>query len=103
MGTIVQERNCVIERRKYVVQLYRLTVFLSAFLLFWIQLLLAKYILPWFGGASAVWITCMLFFQVLLLGGYAYAHFLDTWLTPRAQTILHSSLMGVSLVLLVVL
>src|SRR6476620_10565596 len=57
---------------------FGLTIFLSAFLLFWVQLLLGKYILPWFGGAPAVWTTCMLFFQVLLLGGYIYAHVLNS-------------------------
>ena len=53
---------------------YPLTIFLSAFLLFQVQPLIGKFILPWFGGSPAVWTTCMLFFQVLLLGGYAYAH-----------------------------
>jgi hypothetical protein len=48
---------------------FGITVFLSAFLLFWVQLLLVKFILPWFGGMAAVWTTCMLFFQVLLLEG----------------------------------
>ena len=57
---------------------FGLTIFLSAFLLFWVQLLLGKYILPWFGGTPAVWTTCMLFFQVLLLGGYIYAHVLSS-------------------------
>src|SRR5258708_2839476 len=52
------------------------TIFLSSFLLFLVQPLVARLILPWFGGSAAVWTTCMLFFQVLLLAGYAYAHFL---------------------------
>ena len=46
-------------------------IFLGAFLLFQVQLIIAKAILPWFGGAPAVWTTCMLFFQTLLLAGYA--------------------------------
>ncbi len=54
--------------------LYGATMFLSAFLLFLIQPLIGKFILPWFGGTPAVWTTCMLFFQALLLGGYGYAH-----------------------------
>ena len=58
--------------------LYALSVFLSAFLLFQVQPLIAKEILPWFGGSAGVWTTCMLFFQLLLLGGYAYAHWLST-------------------------
>ena len=54
------------------VLLYALTIFLSAFLLFQVQPLIGKYILPWFGGTAATWTTCLLFFQVLLLAGYAY-------------------------------
>ena len=69
--------------------LYWLTTFLSAFLLFQIQPLIGKFILPWFGGTPGVWTTCMLCFQVLLFGGYAYAHFLISRLSPRAQAILH--------------
>lgn len=79
--------------------LFGSTIFLSAFLLFWVQLLLGKYILPWFGGAAAVWTTCMLFFQVLLLGGYAYAHWLCR-LNSRAQALFHSALLVSSLLLL---
>jgi len=54
--------------------LYAITIFLSAFLLFQVQPLIAKMILPWFGGTAAVWTVCMLFFQVLLLAGYVYSH-----------------------------
>ncbi|HUL93123.1 MAG TPA: fused MFS/spermidine synthase [Burkholderiales bacterium] len=54
--------------------LYALTIFISAFLLFQVQPLIAKMILPWFGGTAAVWTICMLFFQVLLLAGYVYSH-----------------------------
>src|SRR5216683_3905301 len=54
--------------------LYAVTIFLSAFLLFQVQPLIAKIILPWFGGSAAVWTTCMLFFQLLLLAGYVYSH-----------------------------
>ena len=54
--------------------LYAVTIFLSAFLLFQVQPLIAKMILPWFGGTAAVWTTCMLFFQLLLLAGYVYSH-----------------------------
>src|SRR6478752_6100651 len=63
---------------------YWLAIFLGAFLLFSIQLLLGKYFLPWFGGTPAMWTTCMFFFQVLLLAGYGYAHALATWFSPRA-------------------
>ncbi|MCU1286553.1 MAG: integral rane protein-like protein [Acidobacteriales bacterium] len=78
------------------------TIFLSAFLLFQIQLLMAKFLLPWFGGAAAVWTTCMLFFQVLLLGGYAYAHFLSSRFRRRTQFGLHVALLAASLVMLAV-
>lgn len=73
--------------------------FLSAFLLFLVQPLIAKAILPWFGGAPAVWTTAMLFFQLLLLGGYAYAH-LTTQLPARRQAALHVTLLAASLVFL---
>jgi SAM-dependent methyltransferase len=56
------------------VTLYAATIFLSAFLLFQVQPLIAKLILPWFGGTAAVWTICMLFFQTLLLAGYLYSH-----------------------------
>src|SRR5437870_8893514 len=82
--------------RKEVVAIYLLTTFLSAFLLFAVQPLIAKYILPWFGGTPAVWTTCMLFFQVLLLGGYAYAHVLGTRLGGRGQSRVHASLLCAS-------
>ncbi len=57
---------------------YGLTIFLSAFLLFQVQPLIGKMILPWFGGSAAVCTTCMLFFQAVLLLGYVYAH----WVVP---------------------
>src|SRR3954469_22849963 len=79
---------------------YALTIFIGAFLLFQIQPLIGKYILPWFGGGPGVWTTCLLFFQTVLLGGYAYAHFSSTRLTPRRQVILHFILLGLSLALL---
>ena len=80
--------------------LYALTIFLSAFLLFQVQPLIGKYILPWFGGTPAVWTTCMLFFQVVLLAGYAYAHATGRALSSRKQATLHLMLLVVSLALL---
>jgi hypothetical protein len=68
---------------------FALTIFTGAFLLFQVQPLIGKYILPWFGGSPGVWTTCMLFFQVLLLGGYAYAHATSRHLRPRTQAVLH--------------
>ena len=81
-------------------QPYWVSIFLGAFLLFSVQLLLGKYFLPWFGGTPAMWTTCMFFFQTLLLAGYAYAHALAHWFTPRTQGYLHSALLFTSLVVL---
>jgi hypothetical protein len=69
--------------------LYAVTIFVGAFLLFQVQPLIAKFILPWFGGSPGVWTTCMLFFQVLLLAGYAYAHLTLARLGARGQLVLH--------------
>ena len=80
--------------------IFSLTIFLGALLLFQVELIIGKYILPWFGGTSAVWITCMLFFQVLLLGGYAYGHLLDSRARAAAQTRLHRLLLLLSLLVL---
>jgi protein-L-isoaspartate O-methyltransferase len=79
---------------------FSLTIFWGAFLLFLVQPLIARFILPWFGGGPAVWTTCMLFFQLLLLGGYAYAHFSISRLTPRRQVITHLGLLALAVALL---
>jgi SAM-dependent methyltransferase len=78
--------------------LYALTIFTSAFLLFLVQPLMAKQILPWFGGSAAVWTTCLVFFQFLLLFGYAYADWTTRHMRPRSQVLLHIVLLAVSLV-----
>jgi SAM-dependent methyltransferase len=78
------------------VLLYALTVFLSAFLLFAVQPIVAKTILPWFGGSSAVWSACMLFFQAVLVLGYGYAHWLHHTLAVRKQTLLHIAALAIS-------
>ena len=78
-------------------------IFLGAFLLFQVQPMLAKAILPWFGGAPAVWTTCLLFFQTLLLGGYLYAHLLSSLLSPRRQVLVHGALLLASLAFLNIL
>ena len=78
--------------------LYTLTVFLSACLLFSIQPMIAKSLLPIFGGGSSVWTTCMLFYQTLLLLGYLYAHILMTRFARRSQIIIHGSLLVLALV-----
>ncbi|MCE9604303.1 MAG: fused MFS/spermidine synthase [Planctomycetia bacterium] len=79
---------------------FAVTIFLSAFLLFQVQPLIGKYILPWFGGSPGVWTTCMLMFQMLLLAGYGYAHFATTRMKPRTQGIVHLILLLASLVML---
>src|SRR5580692_9361586 len=83
--------------------LYAITIFLSAFLLFQVQPLIAKIILPWFGGSAAVWSAAMLFFQISLLAGYAYAHFLIGRLNSKRQMQVHGGLLLVSLALLPIL
>ena len=80
--------------------LFALTVFLSAFLLFQIQPIVAKMILPWFGGSSSVWSVCLMFFQLELLLGYAYVHALSRLLAPRRQMAVHAVLLLASLVTL---
>ena len=80
--------------------LYGCVIFASAFLLFQIQPIMGKLILPWFGGSAAVWSTCMVFFQVLLLLGYSYAHLTTRYLKPRAQAVLHVTLLAASVLLL---
>ena len=80
-----------------------LTVFLSAFLLFWTQLILGKFILPWFGGTPTVWTTCMLFFQVLLLAGYVYAHIVATRFRGWTQVLVHGTILLLSIGLLLYL
>src|SRR5438270_1554363 len=76
--------------------LYALTILVSAFLLFQVQPIIAKIILPWFGGSAAVWTTCLLFFQMVLLLGYLYAHAVVRYLKPRMQMVLHIGLLVAS-------
>lgn len=83
--------------------LFAVTSFLSAYLLFQMQLIVAKYILPWFGGTAAVWTTCMVVFQVLLLAGYLYAHFVATRLTVEAQRRLHLGVLMAAAMLILAL
>src|SRR4051812_12346290 len=82
--------------------LFALTILLSAFLLFQVQPLIAKLILPWFGGSAAVWTSCMLFFQMALLGGYAYAHWLNGMKGSR-QGMVHAGLLAISFLSLPIL
>ena len=89
-------------RPRFLILPYASTIFLSAFLLFLVQPIIAKQILPWFGGSSAVWTTALVFFQSTLLAGYAYAD-LTTRLGVRRQTQLHIGLLVLSLATLPIL
>jgi SAM-dependent methyltransferase len=80
--------------------LYAVTIFVSAFLLFLVQPILAKQILPWFGGTAAVWTMCMVFFQFVLLLGYAYSHWLASTFSPKRQATIHLALLVLSLAFL---
>jgi spermidine synthase len=73
--------------------LFGLTIFLGAFLLFSVQPMFAKMILPWFGGSAAVWTTCLVFFQTALLAGYSYSWRLTKTSRPKRQAILHVGLL----------
>ncbi len=79
---------------------YAFTIFMSAFLLFAVQPLMGKYVLPWFGGGPGVWTACMLFFQCVLLAGYCYAHLIGSKLRPGKQRMLHLGVLALSLLLL---
>lgn len=76
------------------------TILVSAFLLFQVQPIISKMILPWFGGSPAVWSTCMLFFQLVLLAGYGYAHLLTRLFPPRRQIWIHLALLAMALLTL---
>ncbi|MEQ1883581.1 MAG: fused MFS/spermidine synthase [Bryobacteraceae bacterium] len=75
---------------------FPVTIFLSAFLLFQVQPILGRFVLPVFGGGPAVWTSCMLFFQTVLLAGYAYAHWVGSRKNPRTQTWIHLGVLAVS-------
>jgi len=79
---------------------YTLTIFLSAFLLFALQPLIGKFLLPWFGGGAGIWTACMLFFQCVLLLGYSYAHLISCRLSKLRQSQLHIAALVLSVFLL---
>ena len=85
------------------VAVYGGAIFLGAFLLFQVELILGKLVLPWFGGTPAVWTACLLVFQVLLLAGYAYARLFAARLSARGQGSVHLVVLGSSLLLLILL
>src|ERR1041384_8398862 len=76
--------------------LFSAALFISAFLLFSVQPLIAKMLLPYLGGTPAVWNTCMVFFQVMLLGGYIYSHILPRKVGIKRHAILHLLLLAVA-------
>ena len=80
--------------------MFATTIFLGAFLLFQVQPLIGRFLLPWFGGSPEVWTTCMLFFQVFLLAGYAYAHLLIRIRPTKLQAVIHLGLLAVALLFL---
>jgi SAM-dependent methyltransferase len=80
--------------------LYAVTIFLSAFLLFVVEPMAAKQLLPTLGGSSAVWTTCLVFFSVMLLLGYLYAHWISVSFTPARQAVIHILLLTVALLVL---
>src|SRR5215831_19615615 len=80
--------------------LYATTIFCSSFLLFLVQPIIAKQILPWFGGSATVWTTCLVFFQATLLLGYAYSDLVVRRLPARGQAWLHAALLAVSCAML---
>ncbi len=89
-------------RSRWLATIYAATIFVSAFLLFQVQPIISKAILPWFGGSPAVWTTAMLFFQTLLFLGYAYAHFSQS-LRPRVQTAVHLAILALAVAMLPIL
>ncbi|MFL6207862.1 MAG: spermidine synthase [Pyrinomonadaceae bacterium] len=85
-------------RTRALTPLFAATLFVSAALLFWVEPMVAKMLLPLLGGTPAVWNTCLLFFQLMLLAGYAYALGAAKWLTPRQQIVAQLALLIVAFV-----
>src|SRR5438132_14365714 len=88
------------ERSHHITILFAPTIFLSAFLLFWSEPMVGKMMLPLLGGAASVWITCLLFFQLMLLAGYGYAHVLERYANVHTQMMAHAGLMVAALIFL---
>ena len=80
--------------------LYALTIFLSAFLLLAVEPMAAKQLLPTLGGSSAVWTTCLVFFSVVLLLGYLYAHWISSLFDPKQQAVIHILILTMGLLTL---
>ena len=84
----------------FIVAPFCLTIFASAYLLFQVQPVIGKFILPWYGSTPGVWATCLLFFQLLLIVGYGYAHMTAKWLKPMQQAGLHVTLLIIAAIML---
>src|ERR1700676_4209891 len=95
--------NCFPGGRPLALPLYAITLFVSAFILFLVQPIIGKMILPKLGGTPQVWNTCMVFFQMVLLAGYAYTHTISTFLKLRQQILLHVVMLVVPLAVLFLL
>ena len=80
--------------------LFTASLFTSALLLFLVQPMIARMLLPLLGGTPTVWNTCMVFFQAVLLAGYAYSHLLTRHFPVRAQVLIHSALLLITLLAL---
>src|ERR1700704_2511038 len=85
---------------RFLVRALGATLFLSAFLLFWCQPMVGKMVLPFLGGAAAVWTTCVLFFQAMLLAGYVYAHVLGRVASVKVQIPVHAAVLLLPLMFL---
>lgn len=96
-------RERATDKNHEMIAIYAATVIVSACLLFLVQPLITKIIFPWFGGTSAIWIAALVFFQVCLLCGYAYAHGLVARLSARRQSIVHSVLLVLGCALMPIL
>jgi len=100
-GSFALNRLAVVQDKQEAKMLrYAFTIFTSAFLLFQVQPLIGRFVLPWFGGGPSIWTTCMLFFQLVLLAGYLYSHLLSTRVGVRSQVVIHISILALSLLFL---
>src|SRR6266700_1449325 len=98
--TAEKQTTPVTRGSRTLVVVFTATSFLGAFLLFLVEPMAAKFLLPLLGGSPAVWNTAMVFFQATLLGGYAAAHLMLTWLPVRVQSFVQVALLGIALLAL---
>jgi hypothetical protein len=103
LGSATRARTAIAAKPQATAALYGGAVFLAAFLLFQVEPIMGRLILPWFGGSAAVWTVTVLFFQVVLVVGYLYAHMLVRYLGPRAQVFVHVPVLLASLLVLPIL